>query len=62
MKDPLSYTTIDDLLVSLSPEELAKVPDLTEEEIREALAQGKKEYDAIMAAEPSLMLSKMLFR
>ena len=61
MKDPLSYTTIEELLTSLPPEELAKFPALTEEEIRESLAQGKKEYDAIMAARPSLMLSKILF-
>jgi len=53
---------MESLLRSLPPELLAKVPKLTDKEIREALRKGKEEYDKLMQNQPSFKTSEILFR
>jgi hypothetical protein len=52
-----------DILESLSPEEFAKLPGLTSEEIRMALKQGEDERRTVEdAGAPAMALPQMLFR
>ena len=52
-----------DLLVTLSDEEFAKLPQITQEEVFEALRQGEEQRKAVEdAGTPTMTLPNMLFR